>query len=150
MRISEILNSTLVKTDLVSQDKYEAIEELISLLSRNGLIEDRQAASEAIREREEMMSTGIVPYVALPHGKIAGVHDVVLALGISKKGVDYDALDGKPVKIIFLVLSEEGNPGPHLRLLAEISRLISDEAFIDSLMDAPSPERVMQLIASQE
>ena len=150
MRISEILNPSLITTRLASRDKYGALDELLRLLADAGLVDDRAAASEAIRDREEKMSTGIVPFVALPHGRVKGVHGVAMALGVSHDGVDYGAIDGKPVKVIFLVLSEQGNPGPHLMALTEISRLISDGAFIDALLGASTPEDAMKLIVGRE
>ena len=150
MRISEILSSSVIKTDLKATDKYAAYKELVALLSASGRVEDAAAAYNAVVEREEKMSTSIIPRVALPHGKLKDMKNVALALGVSKKGVEYDSMDGNPVNVIFLVISEEGKPELHLNVLSGISRLISEDDFVQALMNAASAEDTLRLITAQE
>ncbi len=150
MQICDILNTSLIKVGLSSSNKYDVFDELISLFVDNGLLDDKASAMEAVVTREEKMSTGIAPYVGIPHGKVPEVKDVLIALGISRDGIEYDSLDGLPVKVVFLVLSETGNPGPHLRVLSRISNLIKSSSFVESMIGAADSSQVLSLISEQE
>ena len=112
MKISELLNQDLIKVGLEGDEKEEVFEELIDLLVRQDRLADRDAARQAILTREEKQSTGIGRGVAIPHGKSGTITQLTAALGISSEGIEYDSLDGEPVRVVFLLLAEEGNPGP--------------------------------------
>lgn len=150
MRLSELLAKSLIKMDLESTDKDELFEEMVSLMYRQGVISDREQAVSKLRERERKMSTGVAHWLAIPHGKLAGIDGVSVALGVSKRGIDYNALDHEPVHVVVMVFSEEGNPGPHIQALSEISRLFSSERFIREICDAQSSDEVLQLIMNEE
>ncbi|MFA4944332.1 MAG: PTS sugar transporter subunit IIA [Lentisphaeria bacterium] len=150
MKISEQLRPALVKVGLESTEKDELFEEMIQLFVDNGLLADREAALTALREREAKMSTGISRGLALPHGKVREAKGLLLALGVSKAGIDYDSLDGEPVYVVLTVLAEMGNPGPHIEALAEISRLFSIPDFLMRLRRAESPEAVLKVIREEE
>ena len=150
MNISDFLKPSLVKIGLESEEKEELFEEMIQILVDGGLIRDRDAALDAIFAREAKMSTGIARWLALPHGKISEISGLLLALGVSRTGIEYEALDGEPVHVVLLVLSEIGNPGPHIECLAEISRVFSVPGFTARVRDAETPEEVLQLIRQEE
>jgi mannitol/fructose-specific phosphotransferase system IIA component (Ntr-type) len=150
MKISTILNPSLIKVNLESEEKEELFEEMVHLLVKEGLIQDRDAAVGTLMEREAKMSTGIAKWLGLPHGKIAEAKGLLMALGVSKKGIEYDSLDGEPVYVVLMVFAELGNPGPHIEALAEISRLFSTPGFIDHIRQAESPEDILNLIRHQE
>ncbi len=150
MNISDKLSSDLIKVGLESEDKEELFEEMVQLFIDAGLIRDRDAALEALRNRETQMSTGVAKWFALPHGKIEEARDLMLALGVSKKGIEYDSLDGEPVYVVVMVFAEAGNPGPHIEALAEISRLFSIPGFTARIRDAASPEEVLEIIRAEE
>ncbi len=150
MRISELLNERLIKTDLVSTEKEEAFEELIDLLLRERRITDRREALVAIMAREKKQSTGIGRGVAIPHGKSAAVRQLCAALGISKKGIEYDSLDGEPVQVVFLLLAEENKPGPHVMALAQIATLFKVQGFIEKLIAAKTPKELYDTIIAEE
>jgi len=150
MKISELLNESLIKVGLESLEKEEVFEELIDLLVRSGRVKDREAARKAIVEREEKQSTGIGRGVAIPHGKTATIMELTGALGIAKEGIEYDSLDGEPVQIVFLLLAEENNPGPHVEALAQIATLFRIPGFIERLIAAETAREVYDTIAAEE
>ncbi len=96
------------------------------------------------------MSTGISRGLALPHGKVKDVRSLLVAMGISKRGIDYQSLDGEPVYVVIMVLAETGNPGPHIETLAEISRLFSLPGFMARLRQAGTAAEVMEIIRQEE
>ena len=150
MLISEVLTPSLIKLNVKAKTKEELFEEMVQLFVRTGIIVDREAAVMALIEREQKMSTGIAPDFALPHGKIAGISGVIMALGIIRNGMDFESLDDKPVHVVITLFSEMGNPGPHIEALSEISRLISIPDFLERLKAAPSAEQILRIIKSEE
>lgn len=150
MKLSELLTENLIKVDLESVEKEEVFEELIDLLVRGKCITDREAARAAILEREAKQSTGIGRGVAIPHGKSATITQLTGALGISKEGIEYESLDGEPAQVIFLLLAEENNPGPHVEALAQIATLFKIPGFIERLVAAETPRELYDIIAAEE
>ena len=150
MQIFRMLTTRLIKTDLQATTKDELFEEMVSLFADNGEISDREAALDAIYEREEKMTTGVAPGFALPHGKLAGITGVKMALGISHKGIEYDSLDGEPVHIVLMLFSEPQNPAPHIEALAEIGRLLSVPGLPEKLEKAPNAEAVLKILSGEE
>ena len=113
MLLSSVFNPKSINIDLQSEEKDEVFEELVEELVNADPTLNRAAALKAIREREEKMSTGIINGIAIPHGKTDAVKEVRGAIGISRRGIDYDALDGKPVYLIFLLLSSPDSSELH-------------------------------------
>ncbi len=139
MKLLEILEPEVVKIGLESLNKEECFEELIDLLVQTGKIKDREKALQAIYAREQMRSTGIGRGVAIPHGKDKSVEQLTAAAGTSKKGIEFDSIDGKPVRLVFLVLAEANNPGPHLQALSEIATCLNVPSQYDKLLTAKTP-----------
>ena len=150
MKISELLTPALVKIGLESEEKDELFEELVQLFVDAELINDRDAALHAVTEREAKMSTGVAKWLALPHGKLEQARGLLMALGVSRIGIEYDSLDGEPVYVVLMVFAEVGNPGPHIEALAEISRVFSVPGFTARVRAASSAEEVLNLIRDQE
>ena len=150
MKLCELLDSTTIKIDLAAQGKAAAIEELLDLLVQVGRLTDRAGALEAVLKREALQTTGIGHGVAVPHAKHASVTALTAALGISRSGLDFDAVDHQPVQVVFLLLAKINDPGPHIRALAEISRLLQVPGFQEKLIAAPSPADLLAVIAAQE
>ncbi|MFW6163730.1 MAG: PTS sugar transporter subunit IIA [Planctomycetota bacterium] len=150
MKLSELLDERVIKVGLESTEKEEAFNELIEVLVRAGRVSDRQAALEAILSREAMATTGIGNGIAVPHGKSTSVKTLTAALGITRDGIDYDATDGEPVYVIFLVLAEVNNPGPHVQCLGEIARLLMVPGFTDRLRRVQGPDEALELIRAEE
>jgi len=150
MKLSDLLDESVVKVGLESEDKEEAFAEMIELLVRAGRVADRDRAMQAILAREEMATTGIGRGVAVPHGKDASVKTLTAALGVSTTGMEYDATDGQPVYLVFMVLAEASNPGPHIQCLAEIARLLHVPGFFERLRRAKDAREVLDIIRSEE
>jgi fructose-specific phosphotransferase system IIA component len=150
VKISEVIPVGGIKVPMEASDKEEAFEELVDLLVQCGEVTDRDAALEAIRKREEMGSTGIGNGVAIPHGKDASISRLVGALGISREGVEFGGVDGKPANVIFLLLARTDNPGPHIQALAEIAQLIQAQGFMERVVRARGPQEILDIIRSEE
>jgi len=150
MKLSDLLDESVVKVGLESQDKEEVFAEMVELLVRAGRIEDRDRALQAILAREAMATTGIGGGVAVPHGKDASVKTLTAALGISEEGIEYDATDGEPVHLVFMVLAEANNPGPHVQCLGEIARLLQIPGLYERLCQAKTPREALDIIRAEE
>ena len=146
MILGQVFNPKTICVNLESEDKEEVFEELVEKLIAFKPNLNRQNILNAIMEREKLMSTGIKEGIAVPHGKTNEVDEVIGVLGISKKGIDYDALDNKPVHLIFLLLSSADNAEFHLRVLRHLSTVIESHGFIAELMDQKDPDGVFQII----
>ncbi|KAB2881103.1 PTS sugar transporter subunit IIA [bacterium] len=150
MKLGEALNEKLIKIPLQKFEKKEIITEMIDVLTASGKIMDREKVLQAVLEREQMMSTGIGNSVAIPHGKSQGVQELVVALGITPQDVNFDALDGKPVRIVFMLVGPEKSSSVHIKMLSRISRLLNQSAFRKKLIDSKSGADVMQIIIDEE
>ncbi len=152
MKISDFLCPEAVSADLKSRSKKEVIEELVQLLTSAGAVDKKikRKLIEVLMAREALGSTAIGQGIAIPHGKCEGVTRMTAALGISKKGIDFDSLDGEPAHIFFLLVAPIDSAGPHLKALARISRLLKDKYFRDSLKTAPNAEAILSLIARED
>jgi mannitol/fructose-specific phosphotransferase system IIA component (Ntr-type) len=150
MKINDFLSPELVIARLRSETKDELFEEMIQLLVDAGKIKDRAAALEAILIREAKLSTGVNHGLAIPHTAVPEVKGLVMALGVSQAGIDYDSLDGKPVHLVVMILSEPGNPGPVIQALAAVCRVFSKPSVRESLLAAQSAAEVLTLIRQEE
>lgn len=148
--ISDLLTEAGVEADLKAKDKDAALRELVEVLSRAAPVEKPDDVLAAIRDREELMSTGIGQGVAIPHAKSSSVNGLRIAFGRSKEGIDFAALDGKPVYLFFLLVAPEDQSGPHVKALARISRLLKDASFRESLMTAGDAAEILALIREEE
>jgi len=150
MKLCEILDPSCIKLGLESEDKQELFEEMLHLILGSGKVIDRDQALDDLLEREARMSTGIENGIAIPHCKTAGVTTLVAALGTSPKGIDYNALDGKPVHLVIMTIATLGNPGAHVAALAAIARLMNIPGFALKLIQARTPAEIMDLILEEE
>jgi PTS system nitrogen regulatory IIA component len=135
MRIEEILKESCVVADMKGKTKGEALFDLVDVLKKANLIYNLEKAVNVILEREKLGSTGIGDGVAIPHGKMKDIHNIVCAFGRSKDGVDFDAVDRKPVHIFFLLLAPEDSASLHLKMLSRISKILRDPSFRKRLIE---------------
>ena len=150
MLLDKVFNPKAVNIDLKSEDKDEVFEELIEeLVSVNPSL-DRSVALAAVKEREAKMSTGIMSGISVPHAKTSAVTDVQGAIGISRSGIDYDALDGKPVHLIVLILSGADSTELHLRVLKRLARLLENSEFYAELMEQKTAEAAYNVFCKYE
>ncbi len=149
MKLSDILHEKAIIHEMQSRDKHGSLEELAQVAS-NATGMDFHQILEVLEERESLGSTGIGGGIAIPHGKPANMETVFLGLGISQNGVDYDSLDNKPVHIFFVILTPEHSTGGHLKVLAQVSRLLKQESFKQALIAAKTPKEIFDLVGEQD
>src|SRR5437667_2906552 len=133
MRLSEILTASNIKVPLAATTKTDAIRELVALLTAIGDVTDPKKVLEAVLEREATRTTGIGNGLAIPHGKCAGVPDLVMAIGKPAQPIDFQSIDGRPVSVIWMLTSPPEKTGPHIHALARISRLMTIDKFQQAL-----------------
>ena len=152
MKIGEFLCAKAISADLNATTKKEVIEELVDLLFNAGVIEKKIKPKliEVLLVREALGSTAIGQGIAIPHGKCESVTKLIGALGISKKGVNFDSLDGEPAYIFFLLVAPTDSAGPHLKALARISRLLKDKYFRENLKVSKDEKSILKLITQED
>ncbi len=152
MKISDFLRKEAVNTDLKSETKMDVISEMVTMLVESGIIEkkNKNKIIEGLMAREALGSTAIGQGIAIPHTKSDTVDDLTSALAISKKGVNFDSLDGEPAYIFFLLIAPSDSAGPHLKALARVSRLLKDKFFRDSLKNTKTAKDVMDLLSQED
>jgi len=150
IRLCELLKAQNIKLSLEATEKAGAIRELVELLAANGELNDPRKVLEAVMEREATRTTGIGNGLAIPHGKCGGTEHLVMALGKAPAGIDFQAIDGRPVRWIWLLSSPPDKTGPHIHALARISRLMTIDKFRQALETATTPEQVIDIIRQQE
>ena len=150
MKIVEFLNEKAVSANLKATTKEATIRELVDILAKAEGIKNREELVKVLLNREVLGSTGIGQGVGIPHGKTDTVKKLVAAFGICHHGVDFDALDGEPVYIFFLLVAPKETAGPHLKALAQISRLLRDSYFCELIKRCQSPDELYELIKHEE
>jgi nitrogen PTS system EIIA component len=150
MKMGEILQESCVVADLKGRTKKEVLLELINALKDAGLVEDVEKAVGVVLEREKLGSTGIGDGVAIPHGKMKGLGNILCAFGKSKEGLDFDAVDSKPVHIFFLLLAPEDSASLHLKTLSRISKLLRDPSFRKRLVELTSSRDIYNAIIEED
>lgn len=150
IKIFDFLCQKAVTLEIKSRDKKGSISELIELLLKEKKVKDSAKALNAVMEREKLGTTGVGQGVAIPHGRVDTVSELVGAFGISKQGIQFDSLDGEPVHLVFLLLSPPDSAGYHLRAIARISRLFKDKFFRQALLDATDVEEVLKIIRQED
>jgi fructose-specific phosphotransferase system IIA component len=150
MTLTQVLQTNCVKVPVEGRDKEAVITELVDLLEASGALMDRDVALEAVLTRERIQSTGTGAGIAIPHGKCNAVKEVVMAIGIAGEPIEFESVDGQPVKILFLLVSPADQTGPHIQALAAISRLMVDEQFRRKLEQADCADDVYRLLSTPE
>lgn len=149
-RIKDLLSADLIIENINATDKMGVIREFADLLKTAGKVRDADELFRVVVERESLGSTGIGEGVAIPHGKLPFIHEMIVAFGRSCKGVDFQSVDGKPVSIFFLLVTPEDNPGEHLRTLARISRILKNPSLRENLRNALDRGMLLRLIEDED
>ena len=136
--------------ELQAEDKDEVFEEMADKFCQTMGISGRESVLNALWERESKMSTGIQKGVAIPHGKVEGVKDLCGVLGISRNGIDYDALDGQPVYIVFMLVVPQTDSEDHLRILQRLAEMLHNHKFYTDLVAQNNPNNVSDIIRKYE
>ena len=150
MFLYDVFLPEFIKIELESDNKDEVFEELVDRFCQTQKVGLRDEILDALWQREHKMSTGIQKGIAIPHGKISSLENVFGVLGISKKGIDYDALDGQPVYIIFMLLAPLDDSELHLRLLKRLAELLDNHQFYTDLLTQKDSKSANQIIKKYE
>ena len=150
MKITDFLDRRAIKIGLAATEKEGILKELVDVLAEVKDVGDRKSIVKALLDRENLGSTGIGQGIAIPHGKTDRVKELVAVLAVSRKGVNFDALDGEGVYIFFLLVAPKDTAGPHLKALAQISRLLRDSYFCELMKRCQTPDELYELIKREE
>lgn len=144
IKISKYLDPKLISF-ISAENRDEALQNIVDNLYRNGTVKDKEIFYNSILEREKVVSTGIGMGVAIPHAKLAGYDDFFIAIGILTKGVDWDSLDGSPVRIIFMIGGPDDKQTEYLQILSGLTVAIKDENKRRKMLTLNSPDAIMAL-----
>ena len=150
MKITELLDINSIDLNPQISNKEEAIDHLVNLLDQSGKLNDKEIYKESVLNREKQSTTGIGDGVAIPHGQSEGVQTAGLSAMVVKEGLDFKSLDGKPTYLFFMIGAPKDSGGAHLQALAQLSTLLMDEDFRNSLIHASSKEEFLKLIDEKE
>jgi fructose-specific phosphotransferase system IIA component len=145
--LSRLLKEKFVNLELQGNDKSEVITELVDLVAKSGKIQNKKACARSVLEREKLGSTGIGNGVAIPHARSKSVRDFILAFARKDDGIDFGALDGEKTYLFFTLASPEDEVGGHLKILAEISRLVKDKFIVDLLRRAKNKKEILKIVS---
>ncbi|MFZ4574539.1 MAG: PTS sugar transporter subunit IIA [Phycisphaerales bacterium] len=150
MNLLDILSLDCIRAPLVATEKRAVINELVDLLAGANRVQDAAGLKDAVWTREQTRTTGIGVGLAIPHGKSAGMTSLAMAIGKPSKPIDFEAIDGQPVRLVILLASPPDRTGDHIQALARISRLMTMDEFRERIYSATSPAEIYDLLKSQE
>ena len=150
MRLSEMLDEDNIIPDLKAKDKKGVLEELSEPIVSHKPSMDKSSLVKVLLERERLGSTGIGDGVAIPHGKFSGISQPVISFGRSKKGLDFESMDGQPAFLFFLLVAPENSASVHLKALAKIAKILKNGAFRKVLMEATTKQELFQTIIQHD
>jgi PTS system fructose-specific IIC component/PTS system nitrogen regulatory IIA component len=150
MLLSQVYRPALIKADLEARDKDEVFEEMVDLFCTTTKNPHREEILKSLHDREAKMSTGIEHGIAIPHGKTNAVDNMHGVLGISRSGIDYDSLDGKPVYLVMMILAPPVQAEQHLHLLQRMAEVLRNRDFYDEVMACSSSDEIWQVLKKYE
>lgn len=144
-----MLNRETILTDMKAKDKKEVLEELVGSVSRSADV-DRKEMVKVLMERERLGSTGIGGGIAIPHGKLKTLKTLILNVGVSQRGVDFESIDNRPAHIFFLLITPEDSTSLHLKILARISKMLKNDVFKEKLLQAASSDEIFNILETED
>ncbi|WP_347275522.1 PTS sugar transporter subunit IIA [Candidatus Kuenenia sp.] len=150
MKLSDVLAKEHIIINLYGMNKFEVLEKMVKVTKSSAKVVNEVDLLEKVISREKIKSTGIGGGIGIPHAQTLGVTDFIACLGISQEGIDFNALDEKPVHLVFLIATKERTNNIYLELLSSIARLFVDETFKQKIIKSKSPDEIMQLISEKE
>jgi len=150
MKISDILKEDCIIADLNATDKEGTLNEVSLFLERKGIIQDHSKLLLALLDRERLGSTGIGDNMAIPHAKLEGIEHITTVFARSRKGIDFQSLDRKPVHFVFLLLAPPASTGLHLKALAKIARLFKNPSLRENILTAEDADTINSLILEED
>jgi len=149
MKICDVLDRKSILPDLKARNKKGVLEELVVPVAEITGVSQKDL-TKVLMERERLGSTGIGGGIGIPHGKMKNLESLVLGFGLSRKGVDFESLDGQPTHIFFLLVTPENSTGLHLKLLARISRILKNDPFKSRLLEATDSDEILGIIKEED
>ncbi len=150
MKMSDILEPENIIPDLKARDKKRAIEELADTVVKTNPSLDKDSLVRVLLDRESLGSTAIGDGVAIPHGKFPGIIAPIISFGRSRKGLDFESMDGQPVFLFFLLVAPEDSASVHLKALAKIAKMLKDSSFRKLLIEAPNRKELYKIIIQND
>ena len=148
LKVSELINEDFI-IDIESDNKQDALNELLDIICQSPFITDRKIFSKEIFKREELMSTGIGYQIAIPHARHKTVKDFVIAIGRKREGLEYESIDDKPVKLIFMIGASDKQDKDYIRLLSRLVLRLKNKEFVNKILAASNPAEIYQIIKTQ-
>lgn len=149
MKILDVLHPDAIIANLEARDKKGILEELVTPIAQITNMNHKELVL-ILMEREQLGSTGIGEGIGIPHGKTKDLESMIIGFGLSKRGVDFDSIDGKPTHIFFTIITPDQSTGLHLKLLARISKLLKNDSFRHNLLKASSSEEIYTIIKNED
>lgn len=149
MALIDMVVEKVIKIPMVSKDKPDVLRELVQILKDADEIDDFDTVLDAVKAREDKMSTGLEKGIAVPHAKTDAVSSLKLAIGIAPEGIDFQAMDNEPSKLFFLLVAPPGQAGPHVEALSEIAKLVKSTSFCKALINADDAKEVVDLMRGE-
>jgi PTS system nitrogen regulatory IIA component len=150
MKLSDILHVNNIIVTLKADNKKKVIEELTEVIIDTSPSLNKDSLIKVLLERERLGSTGIGDGVAIPHGKFSGIGDPIISFGRCTKGLDFEAMDGQPVSLFFLLVAPEDSASVHLKALAKIAKILKNNTLRRKLLEARTKEEIYQLIIQDD
>jgi PTS system nitrogen regulatory IIA component len=150
MKVTDVLGKDSIIEDLKSKTQKDVLAELSAIFLQGRVKFHHDALVNTLLEREKLGSTGIGDGIAIPHGKHSDFDEVIVSFGRSRAGVEFNAMDGKPAHLFFLLVAPESATGQHLKVLAKISKMLKDSKFRGNLIHAKSKEDLYELISERD
>ena len=150
MKVFELIKESFILTDFKSDDKKDIINELIDLHKEDDNVNDIEKVRMAIHDREKEMSTGIGKGFAIPHGKTNAVNDVIVSFGKTTRDIDYEALDGNPVHLVFLLVGKVDLVSKYIKLLSRISQVMNKDDFREKILNAKTKDEIINIFKEEE
>lgn len=144
--MQELINGDLIVIDLAAKNKDDVLEELTECFVRNNVVQDKKGFIADIRKREDIESTGIGEGIAIPHARSESAKELKVVFARAKKGIDFKALDRRPVRLIFMIAAPAELRKPYLQAVAKVARFLKSKVLKKALLEAESPETVMDLV----
>lgn len=150
MKLTDLISPECILAPLKATEKQDVINELVNALAEAGQVSDANALMETVWTREQTRTTGIGQGLAIPHGKSDTLKDMAMAIGKPAEPIDFESVDGKPVRLVVLLASRPDQMSDHIQALAKISRLHMDNEFREKIYAANTPEDIYQLLVDNE
>ncbi|MBT8380356.1 MAG: PTS sugar transporter subunit IIA [Ignavibacteria bacterium] len=150
MKVTQLLEQKFILKEFKEEKKEDIINELINLFKDDPRVTNLNDVKTCVLEREKIMSTGVGKGFAIPHGKTNSINEIIAAFGKSEKPIYYDALDGEPVHLVFLLVGKDALVGKHIKLLSRISRMMNSDEFREKLINANDEKEILKIFHDEE